>query len=71
MIEVRPRDLLQIIVGASLLAVPVAFTEETWNLGINLPLANVGLLGMLSVLFLSLFAAIIVSLVWGYPFSRF
>lgn len=31
MVELRLRDLLQILVGSSLLAVPVAFTEETWN----------------------------------------
>ncbi|MDZ7797967.1 MAG: hypothetical protein U5N56_13450 [Candidatus Marinimicrobia bacterium] len=41
MVEFRPRDLLQIIVGASILAVPVAFTEETWMLGGELPLKNV------------------------------
>ena len=41
MVEFRPRDMMQIIVGASVLAVPVAFTEETWNLGAQLPLANV------------------------------
>ena len=29
MVEFRPRDLMQVIVGASILAVPVAFTEET------------------------------------------
>ena len=33
MVEFRLRDLLQIIVGASLLAIPIAFTEETWDLG--------------------------------------
>jgi uncharacterized membrane protein len=55
MVEFRPRDLMQIIVGASILAVPVAFTEETWNLGKQLPLANVLVLSALSVLFIALF----------------
>lgn len=41
MVELKPRDILQIIVGASILAVPIAFTEETWNLGEKLPLVNV------------------------------
>ena len=55
MVEFRPRDLMQVIVGASVLAVPVAFTEETWNLGVQLPLANVLGLSALSLLFIALF----------------
>lgn len=55
MVEFRPRDLMQVVVGASILAVPVAFTEETWNLGAELPLRNVlGLTGM-SMLFIGFF----------------
>ena len=53
--ELRPRDLMQIIVGASVLAVPVAFTEETWVLGERLPLANVFAFAVVSVAFISLF----------------
>jgi uncharacterized membrane protein len=55
MVEFRPRDLLQIIVGASILAVPVAFTEETWALGAELPLVNILFLSGLSLLFIGLF----------------
>jgi len=55
MVEFRPRDLMQVIVGASLLAVPVAFTEETWNLGAELPTLNVLALSGLSLLFIGLF----------------
>jgi len=55
MVEFRPRDLMQVIVGATLLAVPVAFTEETWRLGESLPIRNVLLLSGLSVLFIALF----------------
>jgi uncharacterized membrane protein len=55
MVEFRPRDLMQVIVGASILAVPVAFTEETWNLGAQLPLVNVLGLSALSLLFIALF----------------
>ena len=55
MVEFRPRDLMQIIVGASVMAVPVAFTEETWNLGTQLPLKNVILLSAISLLFVALF----------------
>lgn len=55
MVEFRPRDLMQIIVGASILAVPVAFTEETWNLGAQLPLSNILGLSILSIIFIALF----------------
>lgn len=53
MVEFRPRDLMQVIVGASILAVPVAFTEETWNLGESLPTKNVLLLSFLSLFFIA------------------
>ncbi len=55
MVEFRPRDFLQIIVGASILAIPLAFTEETWVLGQKLPLFNVLLLSILSLVFISFF----------------
>ncbi|MFC1667101.1 DUF2391 family protein [Candidatus Omnitrophota bacterium] len=55
MIELKPRDILQIIVGATILAIPVGLTEETWILGKELPLHKVFLLGAVSILFLSLF----------------
>ncbi len=55
MTEFRPRDLMQIIIGASILAVPVAFTEETWELGKTLPLLNVIGLSTLSLIFVALF----------------
>ena len=55
MVEFKPRDVMQVIVGASLLSVPVAFTEETWVLGQELPLANVIGLSSLSLLFIGLF----------------
>lgn len=55
MVEFRPRDLMQVIVGATILAVPVAFTEETWVLGAELPLQNVLALSGISLLFIGLF----------------
>ncbi len=55
MVELRPRDLMQIIVGASLFAIPVSFTEEAWQLGIILPLFNVLLLFGISILFVAMF----------------
>jgi uncharacterized membrane protein len=53
--ELRPRDLMQIVVGATVLAVPVAFTEETWALGERLPAANVAALASVSIIFIALF----------------
>jgi uncharacterized membrane protein len=55
MVELRPRDVMQIVVGASILAIPVGFTEETWTLGERLPLNNVLLLTLVSVLFIAAF----------------
>jgi uncharacterized membrane protein len=55
MVEFRLRDIMQVIVGASLLAVPVAFTEEVWKLSAELPLRNVLSLSGLSLLFIGLF----------------
>jgi len=55
MVELRRRDIMQIIVGASVLAIPVGFTEETWNLGERLPLANVLALTIISILFIAAF----------------
>jgi len=51
----RLKDILQIIVGASILAVPIGFTEETWKLGGSLPLINIFGLMILSILFISMF----------------
>jgi len=49
------RDFLQIVIGASILAVPVGFTEEAWRLGESLPLLNVIGLLILSVIFMAAF----------------
>ena len=54
-VELRIHDVLEIIVGASILAVPVAFTEEVWNMGDQLPLLNVFLLSVVSLLFMGSF----------------
>lgn len=50
------KDVVQVMVGASILAVPVGFTEETWRLGETLPMGNILGLFALSILFISLFA---------------
>jgi uncharacterized membrane protein len=55
MVEFKSRDAFQVVVGASILAIPVAFTEEAWSLGKTLPLPNVVGLAALSVVFISTF----------------
>ena len=54
-VEFTLKDLMQVIMGASLLAVPVGFTEEAWRLGTYLPLINVFSLMVLSIGFVSFF----------------
>lgn len=53
--EFRPRDVMQVLIGSAILAVPVAFTEETWKLGEFLPMANVVALLVISLLMVSFF----------------
>ncbi|MEE4273682.1 MAG: DUF2391 family protein [Thermoanaerobaculales bacterium] len=55
MVELRARDVFQVIVGASILAIPAGFTEETWNLGEELAMANIGALAAISIAFVALF----------------
>lgn len=55
MFEFHPKDALQVIVGATLLAVPVAYTEEAWGLGQSLPLINVLGIYLVSIFFIALF----------------
>lgn len=49
------KDILQVIIGATILAIPVGFTEETWHLGAMLPWLNIIGLLALSLFFISAF----------------
>ena len=49
-------DLSQIAIGAFALGVPISFSEEAWKLGETLPPANLGLMLLLSIAFLSFYA---------------
>lgn len=53
--EFHLKDVLQVIIGASILAIPVGFTREVWELGELLPIANILSFILLSLLFISLF----------------
>ncbi|MFZ9002206.1 MAG: DUF2391 family protein [Bacteriovoracaceae bacterium] len=55
MVEFRPRDILQIFVGAFLVAAPLCFTEEVWKLSEELKRTNVYGLGAVSVITVILF----------------
>ncbi|PLX21536.1 DUF2391 domain-containing protein [Candidatus Parcubacteria bacterium] len=54
-VELHLSDVAQIIIGATLLSIPLGFTEETWKLGESLSLNRVLLLSLVSVLFIGLF----------------
>lgn len=53
--EFENRDIFQVIIGASVLAVPVGFTEETWALGESLPFANILAIMAFTLIFISTF----------------
>ncbi len=53
--EFHLKDVLQVIIGASILAIPVGLQDETWTLGETLPIINVFGFVILSFLFISLF----------------
>ena len=51
-VELKIQDVLEILVGASILAVPVAFTEEVWNMGNDLGWFNIILLNFVCLIFM-------------------
>ena len=54
-VEMRIHDVMEIMVGACILAVPTAFTEEVWNMGDQLPWLNCLLLSAVSLTFIGAF----------------
>lgn len=55
MVEFKPRDIIQVMVGAALLAIPVSFTEEAWLMGQTLPIANIVAIAIVSIGLIALF----------------
>ena len=55
MVELAPRDVLQIFVGALLFATPLSFTEEVWTISLELPSFKVYLLSVFSLVTVTLF----------------
>jgi uncharacterized membrane protein len=48
-------DFIEIIIGATILAVPVGLTEETRRISSNIPLLNTILIATISLLFITIF----------------
>jgi uncharacterized membrane protein len=55
MVELKNRDVLQIIVGATLFAIPVGFTQEVWDLGEQLSMARILILAAFSIISIAIF----------------
>lgn len=55
MVELKPRDILQIFVGAFLISAPLCFTDEVWQLSINMKDLNVFMLTIVSIVTVTLF----------------
>lgn len=53
MLEFTAHDVVQVIVGATLLAIPVGLTEEVWKLGEYLSWGRIIVLMLLSLIFIS------------------
>ena len=54
-LELSSKDRVQILVGATILAIPTAFTEEVWTLGDDLPWISAIILAIMSLVFVGLF----------------
>lgn len=50
------KNFMQAIVGAVILAIPIGFTQEVWELGETLPLWNIFVILVLSLFFTGIFA---------------
>jgi uncharacterized membrane protein len=55
MLEFNIRDILQVSIGAALLAIPVSMSEEAWTLAAKLPDLNIALIAALSIFLISIF----------------
>ena len=54
--SINKDDIIQVVIGASALTIPVAFSEESWKLSETLPLFNVMVLLFLSLILISLYS---------------
>ncbi|MBI1961107.1 MAG: DUF2391 family protein [Parcubacteria group bacterium] len=49
------KDLLQVVIGATILAVPVGLSEESWRLANELPASRIATLAAISIIFIGTF----------------
>ena len=49
-------DLGQIVIGSTMLSVPIAFTEESWNLSESLPILNLVIIILISLSFIGIYS---------------
>ena len=54
-VEVSLRDVMQILVGASMLAIPTALTQEVWDMGEQLPWINIIAMLLVEYLIIAMF----------------
>lgn len=55
MVELNPRDVMQLFIGSLIIAAPLSFTEEIWKLSETLKTANILALCGLSLVSINLF----------------
>ena len=53
--QLHLKDVTEVAIGASILALPLAITQEAWDLGVDLPLINTISIAVASVVILGLF----------------
>ena len=54
--SINKEDIIQVVIGAAALTIPVAFSEEAWKLSQTLPAVNMFVLLSLSLILVSLYA---------------
>ncbi len=54
-VELHGEDVAQLVAGACVMAIPIAFTEEVWTLGSTLSSGRIVLVAIVSLLTLALF----------------
>ncbi|MFD0963779.1 DUF2391 family protein [Pseudofulvibacter geojedonensis] len=53
-------DFAQIIIGSTVVSLPIAFTKEFWDLSFSLPIYNIVLMVVISLIFIMIYTAFIV-----------
>lgn len=55
MCEFRAQDVIQVMIGAALFALPIYLTEEAWTIGKDLPVKNIVFISIASLVLISIF----------------